>query len=81
MGNAIYGTRLSHRQLFDLMETFYASDHSAAQTAALRQVLLNVTSFTKHVRDTSHEYALFTNLRLREMFSPERKEQTKSLLK
>ncbi len=95
MGN-VYGTGLSTSQLQTLLDSFYAeplpiqvpqlhSSHdkqiplqrlSHEQTTALRQVLLNITNFKKHLP------SLFTNMRLRDMFTGNgKKEHTKALFR
>lgn len=70
MGNvAVLSQRLSQRQLFDLLETYYTKEDRTSRTGAYRQLLLGITSFKKHVADVASEHALFTGLRLRDMFS------------
>jgi hypothetical protein len=51
------------------------------QVADLRLLLLNLTSFSKHVADSSSDHALFTPLTLRDLFSSARRQHTKALVK
>lgn len=77
MGNVVYGTGLSLKQLSQHLENFYLLDLplSSQHTFELKQLLLNLTSYSKFI----HE--LFTHMSLRDMFSLSKREQTKALVR
>ena len=84
MGN-VYGTGLPLREINTRFEAFFGSkltdEGYVSDPSDLRIVFLNLTSYRKHILNTKSGHALFTPLKMRDLFSIERKEHTKALLR
>lgn len=84
MGN-VYGTGMPLRTIAEHLDHYYAlplqSHLSTEHTTALRQLLLNVTSFSRHIKDVQSEHALFTSLKLRDMFGQQKRAHTMALVR
>jgi hypothetical protein len=89
MGN-VYGTGVPLSTLASHLANFYAlqlnpsdggSRLSSNHINELKSLMSNLTSFSRHVKDVSSEHALFTNLNLREMFSPPMRDHTIELIR